>query len=72
VPSENRKCGAEFEYNAKDGVTPVAENEYGKETCQRQTPCDVRHPGFGFSVSGFVLRVNADALSLDSTILILK
>jgi hypothetical protein len=26
-------------------------------------PDDACHPGFGFPVSGFVLRVNADALS---------
>jgi hypothetical protein len=64
VPSENRECGAQFEYNAEDGVTSVAENEYGKEACQHQTPYDVRRPGFGFSVSGFVLSVNADVLTL--------
>jgi predicted transposase YbfD/YdcC len=30
----------------------------------RQTPHDARRPGFGFPVSGIVLRVNADALIL--------
>jgi hypothetical protein len=46
----------------EDGVTPAEENEDGEETCQRQTPHDARRFGFGVSVRGDVLRVNADAL----------
>ncbi|MDR1904068.1 MAG: hypothetical protein LBQ88_17495, partial [Treponema sp.] len=38
--------------------------EKGKETGQRQTPHDARRTGFGFPVSGVVLRVNADALGV--------
>jgi hypothetical protein len=53
----------EFEYPTEDGLAPAEEDEDGKETGQRQTPHDALRPGFGFPVSGIVLRVNADALT---------
>jgi hypothetical protein len=46
----------------KDGVAAAEEDEDGKKTGQRQTPHDARRCGFGFPVSGIVLKVNADAL----------
>jgi hypothetical protein len=54
--------GSEYEYSEEDDVTPAEENEDGEETCQRQTPHDACHFGFGVPVRGTVLRVNVDAL----------
>jgi hypothetical protein len=54
----------------KDGVTPAEENEDGEETCQRQTPHDVRRSGFGVPVRGIVLRVNVDAMESSMNVLI--
>jgi hypothetical protein len=62
VPGEEGEWGAQCEYTEEDGVTPVEENEDGKETGESETAYDARRPGFWFPARGIVLRVNADAL----------
>jgi hypothetical protein len=50
MSGEEEEWGAQFEYTEEAGVTPAEEHEDGKETGERQTAHDARHPGFGFPV----------------------